>query len=199
MKQTLEQVAVIQKKLIELNQNKLFINKDYLLWLWFIAENHKSISCLKTKDSKGLKINIWIDNKIVFYDSLGQGHESHLKGGTPSHSLESTIALKNGKVIKEIRLGIQIDGVGEYTFSLQMNNLNPKNIILPSHSSNTENSEQDLIDLRLYQIEILYQILDEVFSQFLKERSSSNWKEKFLLIKAWISSRHNNKTTKYYN
>ena len=184
-------LSKIKKKLNDLNQSKIFIGRDYLLWLWYMAENHKKFSCMQTKETPGITVDIWVDNKIIFNDFSGQGHENHLKGGTPSSSIESTVALQNGKALKELRLGLSIDGVGEYTFTLQTSDLNPRSVHLPIQKSNAlEEYEGDIIELRLYQVEIMQEVLDDLFRQFLLERMTSKWKKQCKIIKEWIETRH---------
>lgn len=138
-----------------INQSKQFLNKEFLTWLWFFAENHTGPLQVerqgafpslqendhKTKKSKGknLTFYVWIDDRLILEShirSTAQSHQNVFKGGDPSQSPEASVALLGGKVVKELKLGCKILPYGDFSAILSGSDLNPRSLTLPKRSDN---------------------------------------------------------------
>ncbi|MBF0440951.1 MAG: hypothetical protein HQK54_03525 [Oligoflexales bacterium] len=183
------------KKLTDISQAKTFLGREFLAWLWFQMEtNTEPTPIIVTNPKKTLSVSFWIDDRIVLESLSNNSSLTHLiKGNNASRSLEATAALKSGKSIKEVKLGVNIDTIGEYTAILSCKDLSPKSLKLPPFPEDLSNEDTDIskIDSRISQTEIFLQVLDCMFSTFLDLRIDDSWTDDILeKIRSWIKKRH---------
>ena len=191
------------EKLGTLTKTKAFLGKEFLAWLWFQAESRKEPFFLQRSKEKGdLSFHFWIDDRIFLQPFDKQGHENLLRGGDPSQSEEAATSLASGMVIKELKLGMNIQGVGDFTAVLNADDLNPKSLQVPGEQSGMWDSEEDIdqatvILTRIHQMECFTDALDSMFTAFLSDRTNGDWDSKTLkAIRNWVTSRRTKPTKK---
>jgi hypothetical protein len=168
----------------DLTQSKAFLSSDFLLWLWFFIESDKNPVNLSINSST-LLVKLWIEDKIVLESSGAKAHIQTLKGGEPSSSIEAGSGLISGKTVKELKLGLHIDSIGDFTVLLGSKDLSPKAIQLPSSEASGTS-----LDARLKLTDHLILVIDQIFLIFLQERTSETWTTATLrLIEEWIEKR----------
>lgn len=191
------------EKLGTLTKTKAFLGKEFLVWLWFQAESSKESFLVQRSKVKGdLSFHFWIDDRIFLQPFDKQGHENLLRGGDPSQSEEAATSLASGMVIKELKLGMNISGVGDFTAVLNADDLNPKSLQVPGDQSGMWDSGEELdqstvILTRIHQMECFTDALDFLFAEFLQERTKGDWESRSIkAIRAWISSRRSKPAAK---
>jgi hypothetical protein len=182
-----EQIETM-KPWIDMMQAKAFLAGDFLLWLWYFAESKDNPVELSLASRGGkLLTKIWIEDRLVLESLDSKAHSHTLKGGEPSRSSEAESALRSGKAVKELRLGMHIDPYGDFLVLLSSKDLSPKSVILPGKDS--EGSRLSLA-YRLQMTDIMVEALDALFSIFLDVRTGDGWrKTKLPAIQDWIKSR----------
>lgn len=179
----------------DLNQlplTKHFLTREFLLWLWYQADVTQKFKITLPRQKKQRTIEIWIDDRILLESVNSKGHESLMRGGDPSHSHEATTSLKSGKTVKELKLGLRLSNIGDFTCILNRNNLTPKSLTIPDATKNDayEDDKRSLIEIRLDLAQTFTDCLDGLFLMFIKERSDPKWDTKQLKdIQQWIKSR----------
>lgn len=171
---------------------KLFLTREFLIWLWYESENHKSGLTLKGKGKSKYKVNFWIEDKIIFEASAENSMRQTFLGGMPSKSAEVALALKSGKLVSELRLGIDVASFGIFYLCLNCKDLSLKSLKMPEmQASDNQNLDDEIsYDLRLEQMVAISEIVDGLFEFFLTERLSSDWNSKKLKdITKWIHQR----------
>ena len=184
------------ESLNKLSMTKSFLGREFLTWLWFKSETLQQPIRLESnhlsKEKKNLMIEFWIDDRIFFQPYNKLGHDNILRGGNPSRSDEATASLANGRVIKEIKIGIKIEEHGDYTAILNAEDLHPKSLQVPqNHASTSDEDSTDDFDIllkRLQDTEVFLEALDGLFSLFIVERSSKSWEgSQIAKMKKWVS------------
>jgi len=192
------------EKLQFLSETKQFLNKEFLTWIWYFAEKHtgpiefsprEDVELLPTK--KPLVFYLWIDDKLVL-ESLQRGHEKtlqhSLKGGDPSKSPEASVALLGGKIVKELKLGIRIIPLGDFTATLNGTDLNPRSLTIPKATDEIEEKLQDPFLYRIHAARLFIAALDHIVSIFLAERMKDQYESEVLPhITRWISEKNRGK------
>ena len=203
MEQSSKDTKKCLEKLGTLTKTKAFLGKEFLAWLWFKAESRKEAFFLQRPKDKGdLSFHIWIDDRIFLQPFDKQGHENLLRGGDPSQSEEAATSLASGMVIKELKLGMNIQGVGDFTAVLNADDLNPKSLQVPGEQSGMWDGGEEIepatvILTRIHQMECFTDALDSLFAEFLHDRTKGDWDNKTLKsIRNWISARRSKPVVK---
>lgn len=185
------------ENLTTLSQAKAFLGREFLTWLWYIAETEVDTLTLHSEElNKKVSFDIWIDDRLVLESSSGEALESHLKGGAPSQSHEAAAALLSGKQVKEMRLGLRVEDIGEYFVTLKSQDLSPRSLKLPTPDQSSDKGGTDPDELpiltRLYYLRIFSNIMDGLVQRFMALRTTEDWDAKGVKdIRSWIKSRGN--------
>jgi hypothetical protein len=185
---------LIAEKLNTINSAKAFIGREFLTWLWYVADTSGTIEVQLAGKRRKEKVDIWIDDRILLQPDHASGHESLLRGGDPSKSLEAAVALGSGKSVKEIKLGVRVPGSGEFTATLSYDQLTPKSLQLPqpSYGNNDDDKAEQggHLGTRIALTNTFLQIVDHLFLMFLEERTDASWDSNRIRdIAVWIKDK----------
>jgi hypothetical protein len=182
--------------LTSISKAKTFLGREFLTWLWFTAETRKDPKELThPRTGMPLSFDLWIDDRMVL-EAVARvaalSHQSVMKGGDPSHSREAAAALAAGKIVRELKVGFNVKGIGEFSAVLGSEDLSPRALKLPTSKGDGGQGESGALPLsvRIQHMEIFLSALDLLFAQFLKARTSDQWEEESLQdIREWIKIR----------
>jgi hypothetical protein len=182
------------EQLTSIPKAKAFLGREFLTWLWFLADTtDKELEYQDKATGKKKRFDLWIDDRLVLESGQGLSHENVLKGGDPSNSQEAGMALATGKTVRELRLGVHIKGVGDFTAVLNEGDLNPRSLKLPTvETGEAEGSAEPTLPIatRLKQTEAFLTILDRLFAMFMEQRVGDDWESEHLpRIRAWVKKR----------
>lgn len=181
------------EQLTTLSKAKGFLGREFLTWLWYVAETQKETLSLEPLDKEGeIEVDLWVDDRIVLEAATGQSHQNVMKGGDPSASREAEAALSTGKTVREMKLGMNVKGAGEFTAILNCDDLNPRGLKLPQRDKEdgAAPSEDLPVIQRLRHLEIYLSALDSLFARFLSVRTEDGWEKGGLAdMRAWIKKR----------
>lgn len=191
-----------EDKLRQLGKSKGFLGKEFLTWLWYQVETTGG-SIAVTPNSSGesvsdpVQIELWIDDRVTLEAAIGHVHTQTLKGGDPSQSAEASTALRAGKVVKEMKLGMNIPGIGEITCVLGADELAPRSLQLPQPADDLHQDEGfSLLSFRLLACEQFCETLDGLFALFLESRLDQG---EYLKVrqdmKQWVQERSTREQT----
>lgn len=164
-----------------LQTNRIFLGREFLTWLWFKSETQSH----KLTIGKYGSYHIYIDDKIVLSSTSGSVRENSLKGGTPAYAFEAGSALGSGKLVHEAKFILQ-DSERQWSFSLLADDLSLRAVKLPTIS---ESDSHAYINQRVNYSQLLTQLIDELFKQFMNLRMSENFQEELRNIKEWIENK----------
>jgi hypothetical protein len=154
---------------------------EFYIWLWWMSENHDGeISFSDEGDHVSIDLpggcEFWIESRLAFREVEDLKPIAVFTGDNPSVTPEARAALRGGKAVQEVRLGIRFED-REYSSTLYGPAVMLKNTKLPQVIS--EGDEGVLFD-RMYLIEELDKILGLLFQQFAQQRTSTKWAEEIL-------------------
>lgn len=159
-----------------LGQSKTFLAREFLTFLWFQAETTNSSFEFKI-DADTYKASYWVDDRILLSSLGDDAQESLMRGGDPSNSEEATAAIQGGKTVGELKIGLHIELIGDFTCILRSVDLFPRSIQLPSE--NTEEDEEIAQQLSVYRrlehVNLFLAALDCCFDSFRSQRMSDAW------------------------
>lgn len=176
--------------LTTISKAKGFLGREFLTWLWYTAETTRESLSLAV-DGKPLAFDLWVDDRVVLESGGGVTQQSVMKGGDPSQSREASAALSTGKTVRELKIGLNVKDVGEFTSILNADELSPRSLKLPHPSGGAATSADELpIAARLRNMDVFLKLLDGLFARFLTVRTSEDWdKTGLAAIRDWIKKR----------
>ncbi len=182
------------ERLRTLSKTKAFVGREFLTWLWYLSESNDDFFEIKNPDeTETYRISCWIDDRVTLSSLSSKAHVHNLRGGDPSQSAEAAAALKTGKTVKDLKLGLHIEGFGEATFSLSSDDLSPRSIswIESDEISKQEIEEQSLqLAVRLERASAIADIMDGLFRRFLIEFLQKDQPEELrAVMRHWIEQR----------
>ncbi len=194
MTDTQEHPSEHVESLSRLSEAKGFLGREFLTWLWFLAETGDGRLVLKDSwEDRDLELDLWVDDRLVLENSASTDvQESVMKGGDPSQTEEAAAALRSGKSVKEMRLGVNITGVGEYSAILNSVDLSPRSLKLPEpdSSENITDSDETRTMQRMQYTDTFLTVIDGLFKMYMNDRVDDDWKKNgHSKISSWITSR----------
>ena len=171
-----------KEQLLQLAKTKGFLGGEFLTWLWYKAEYSSKGIKISPPHQEEIHVTVWVDDRLAL-QSVHSATESLFKGGSPSQTQEAIHSLLSGKTVKELRLGLQLEHIGDITLNLNAKDLTPRQIQLPELA----HGEEDPLQIRLQYIEIIKSTLDQLFALFVKERIDESWQQEGpKKLKEWV-------------
>jgi len=181
------------ERLTTISRAKGFLGREFLTWLWYLAEIEEGKVTLPTGAGEtDESIGLWVDDHVVLESHGGASRENAMKGGNPSHSEEATVALATGKTVKSLKLGLHLPEIGDCTATLKADDLAPRGLRLPDfkNAEAADKANEAAVGLRLRSTERFVSILDQLFKRFQRERTAETWETNELKrIREWIKGR----------
>ena len=116
---------------------------------------------------------------------LAETERNMFRGGAPAYSPEARVALREGKRVQRAKLRVIKEG-REWTFNIKSESLDLTSVKIPSLLSREE--EEQFYE-RMYLVEELEDILDELYREFLGIRLTYAWEEVMVpAMREWIAS-----------
>jgi hypothetical protein len=161
-----------------------FLGREFLLWLWYTSEINDGIVALGEDN----EIEIAIDDRIVLEPIYGEGSRHLLSGIEPSHTPEAAFALQMNKLPSEIKIKI-IEESRAWSFSMRCDDLLPRSLRIPEVLSQ---HDDDYLYERIYLIEEIESIIEQLWTHFIGERISAEWPQLHQDIQQWIKDKSHN-------
>jgi hypothetical protein len=180
-------MAYIKMDLVDLIAEKRFLGQEFLTWLWWKSEERGGTVELAGEGD----ITVVFEKHMVLESGEGESSEKIICTGLQAELQEARTGLQMGKKLEQARILI---GHGNYEYSLTLSGalLEFKNVKLPKTEA-TENDKGDnpeevegMILERIYLLEEIIRLVNELFKMFLVKRVSPAWSEELASIRTWI-------------
>jgi len=165
--------------LAELSARKEFLGAEFLLWLWYRAEEFDGAFTID-----GGHVELGFDDQLVLESDLQEAEQSRLKGGAPAYSPEAHKALQVGKRVRRAKLRL-LKGEREWAFLFDATTFHTSGVKLPAVLSE---HDDDRFFERMYLIEELDGAIHTLYRQFLELRLGDRWDTEHAAIKHWIAA-----------
>lgn len=166
---------------LEAIEQTRFLGREFLLWLWYVSESQNGI--VELPDSE--PVELFIDDRIVLEPPYGQGNRHLLSGLDPSTAPETAFALQMNNMPSEIKLKV-IRGSQAWAFALRGDDLLLRSLRIPEVLSQ---HEDDNLYERIYLLEEIESILEQLWGLFLNKRTSVLWSDTREAVRNWIATK----------
>lgn len=153
------------EKLKFLQQNRAFLGREYLTWLWYKVD-----SCNHVIDLEGYEpFHLYFNDKMVLSSANGAVREHSLKGGTPAYASEAKRALRKGKLVSEANFIMKQGNKKLWTWSMKADDLSFRAMKLPPVEAEEAG---DYLLSRIEATQVLVDVHHHLYREFLKLRLS---------------------------
>jgi hypothetical protein len=180
-------------QLTTVTKSKAFLGREFLTWLWYVSETSKDPHTVDTDEGE-IEYQIWVDDRIVLESGSNNAHQSVMKGGDPSQSGEASVALQSGKMVRELKLGVHLKNLGDFTANLHCDDLSPRSLKLPAPDSDVAVGEGKMdampVIMRIKHTQMFLSVLDNLFKRFLDLRTAKDWDNMHVIhIRDWVKQK----------
>ena len=173
--------------LVDLMVEKRFLGQEFLTWLWWKSEERGgTIEIPEVGD-----IGVIFEKHMLLEYGEGEYCEKLVCTGLQTELKEARTGLQMGKKLEHARIQIVKDTY-EWGVTIAGSLFEFRNVRLPKTAvteQNTDNSEAEMegaILERIFLIEELIRLLNDLFRMFLMVRVSEKWREEIAKIRTWI-------------
>ncbi len=162
-----------------------FLGNEFLTWLWFMIETDQNR--LRQYDPDLISLNI--GSRLVLENTRNNAKETVTIKGDEANLEEGLVALKKGAVVTEMHLSYKTVGQ-DWLFSLKGESLNISNLKLPETGPvETPEDLEGVVIEKVYLLEKVIGLVNNLFSQFIKLRVSDTWRNQTISrIRNWSAS-----------
>ncbi|MCE5230611.1 hypothetical protein LLG95_13605 [bacterium] len=166
---------------LELIQQKSFLGREFLTWLWYRSEQGGQIEL-----HGGKPVTVEIMGPILLDAQYGDARASTLKGESPATSPEAGTALIEGKKLRRARLKMERDGV-EWVLTLDGETFNISGLAIPNPG---RMPFEDTLTMRAEMIFEFERTLDTLFQEFMHLRlEAKQWPKEIKKIHEWVKEK----------
>lgn len=167
--------------ILELIQQKAFVGRELLTWMWFRAETRPTLELGRSK-----VVEIEVLDPIVLEAHFGDAKSTTLKGGSPATSPEATTAVMEGKKLRRARFKLSCDGV-DWIATIDAETMAISGLNVPRAG---RLPFDELLRFRCDFIMEFESMLTELWGTFLEIRlDPSEWNRELKKIHGWIEGR----------
>lgn len=166
---------------LELIQQKSFMGKEFLTWLWFRAERDGKVEPYKAKP-----VTVEVLGPILLDAAYGDARASTLKGDSPATAPEARTALLEGKKLKKAKFKWTREEA-EWIFTIDGETFNISGLNVPNPG---KLPFEDMMTLRLEMVREFDGVLQELLEMFLTLRlDTREWQEEIGSIHEWVRTK----------
>ena len=155
----------------EVNQEKTFLGQEFLTWLWCRSESQEPLTL-----EQGRPVEIIIGDRMVLGPVAGREGARVTVRGRESSLAEAREALRRGKLVESLRLGLELGGE-EFWLTLRAADLGVSSLKLPTPTPPEplpgREPGLDRDGMVLERVALIGQVLaavQQLFALFLEER-----------------------------
>ena len=152
--------------LSELLEQKIFLGQEFLTWLWFLLETDGGA---EVKDLGWVELTL--GERLVLGPAMGADGSRVTVSGAEGSLAEAREALRQGKLVEAMRVGLEIHGE-EYALNLEAAELLVKSLKLPTTAAPSEDPDglEGLVLERVALLENTLKATDGLLRLFLTQR-----------------------------
>ena len=167
--------------LLELIQQKSFLGKEFLTWLWFRGERDGDV-----RIGKGAPVTVEINGPILLDAAYGDARASALKGESPATAPEAQTALMQGKKLKKAKIRLARED-GEWVATLDGDTFTISGLAIPNQG---KLPFEELMMLRMAMAGEFESVVSELFEGFMELRlDEKQWAKEIKAIQSWVENK----------
>lgn len=155
--------------------------REFLMWLWYCSEKRGGLASIPDVG----EIAFMVEGPLTFVMEGKGAHEISLKKGQPMLSNEARTALLSGKKLKKAKVQF-VRGEEIWAFTFDADEFIFRSLKLPQ----TETFDRvGKFQERMVLLETFRQSFFHLYTEFVKERNSTTWKETKANMRKWVAER----------
>lgn len=161
-----------------------YLGQDFLTWLWFHTETRQ---CL-VQTSSGQEFVLCLEQRVSVLGGEGASRDTAVCSGPASALREARLGLRMGKKVDQARLRITLDK-NDWELQVKAEDFSLSGLKTPkvSRIDQEEDPEAMLLE-KIYLLDRVWQLLDDLYLQFLRLRLGPEWELESRELARWISS-----------
>jgi hypothetical protein len=159
------------------------LGQEFLTWLWYKSDTEPDAFF----DKNDAPFSVYMEQRIVVQLGEGEAKETTSVAGTFSPLREARFGLGMGKKVIRALMRLEKDGMA-FQFTLKAENFALGSVKVPKSDNKDKDDDPDAVILeKFYLLEICLDLLDSLYSHFLKLRFSSDWRTEVAHIGRWLT------------
>ena len=169
-------------KLVE--RENLLLGQDFLTWLWYKTDGETSL--FQIKDGRTFSLNM--EQRVQVQGGEGEGVETTTVSSPRGELGEAKTGLGTGKKLHKAQIRFEMDQ-DEWLMQIKSDDFSISGFKTPKISAKDEEGDDpDAKTLeKLFLMDRALEMLDSVYSVYLKLRLSKEWAEEVAKVKLWIN------------
>ncbi len=167
--------------ILDLLNGKRFLGQEFLTWLWYVSEEEGAVNL-----PQGKRVIVLLGDRLVLGPAQGQEGSLIAVRGRDVSLAEARAALKQGKLVDGLHLGLELDGE-EYWMNLRASDLGVSSLKVPPVAQKVDDGPEALILERVALIGAVLGALDGLFVHFLWFRTADEGKGMAQMLGYWAS------------
>ena len=168
------------------NEDKLapLIGQDFLTWLWYTSEVHDG----EMQTSQGEVFSLIMEQRISVQGGEGESRDTAQSSGPRSELREAMLGLKSGKKVNRARVRIEVDSE-DWQLQLKAEDFSVSGLKTPKVETSDQGEDEDPDGAfleKMHLMERAFELVDDLFGQFLRLRFSDKWSEELRKVREWI-------------
>ena len=162
------------------------LGQDFLTWLWYTSEIRQG----EMQTSQGEVFSLVMEQRISVQGGEGESRDTAQSSGPRSELREAMLGLKSGKKVNRARIKIEIDSEA-WQMQLKAEDFSVSGLKTPKVQTSDSGEEEDpdaAFLEKIYLMERAFELVEDLFGQFLRLRMSSQWSEEARKVREWIHS-----------
>jgi len=169
------------------NEDRLapLIGQDFLTWLWYVSEVRQG----EMQTSQGEVFTLVMEQRISVQGGEGESRDTAQSSGPRSELREAMLGLKSGKKVNLARMKLEVDSE-TWQLQLKAEDFSVSGLKTPKveTSDQGEDEDPDAVFLeKMYLMERAFELVEDLFGQFLRLRFSEQWPEELRRVRDWIN------------
>ena len=171
--------------LLKTLEEKAFWGHEFLTWLWYRSEEEAGVL-----EVEGMgPVTLWIEDRMVLGSLETESKQNILREGDVSKSGEAAAALKVGKKLQEARFGL-IREDREWSFGLVGDTFDLGSVKIPRVDTEEGDDWHATALIRLGHIRECLDVLDALFREFARLRTSAAWGTEVVpAVARWVAQK----------
>ncbi len=196
MTQINPQMAARLDQMAALTKAKRFLAGEFLVWLWHrtdAVDDPVEYACPTNGQKR--RARCWVDDRLTLEAQSGRVHVHQMRGGAPAQTPEAAAGILAGKTIRDMRVGFDVEGLGEFSCTLSSKDLSPRGIQFPQQADAKDVALQtaalaEPVGLRLDLMTTFLALMDTLFAEFMRQRMADSWAGQLKDMRQWAEKRY---------
>ncbi|MDR3357878.1 MAG: hypothetical protein LBN96_03265 [Desulfovibrio sp.] len=161
----------------------VILGQEFLTWLWYQSDTAPGAFT----DKNGVAFSVFMEQRIVVQLGEGDARETASVTGAFSPLREARFGLGTGKKVARAQIRLEKEDLA-FRFTLRAEDFSLVSVKTPKLDAIDPDDDPDALLLeKFYLLEVCVDLLDSLYSHFLRLRLSPGWLDEVAHIGRWLT------------